>query len=43
MEHNSVLLCYMTSTGFLRVNGLSMDPRILGHHSLVSEHRYAIT
>ena len=28
---------------FLRVDGFSMGPRVLEHHNLVSETRYAIT
>ena len=34
---------YPTSTSIPRVNGLSTDTPVLGHHSLVSEHRYTTT
>ena len=34
----SFLLIYgshaMSQTGFLRVNGLSTDPQVLGHHTI---------
>ena len=34
---------YPTSTNLLRVDGLSTNPRDLGLHSMVSEHRYTTT
>ena len=35
MGHNSVVSGHLTSTGVPRVNGLSMGPSDLGHHSCV--------
>ena len=40
---NVVISGYTIFTGLCRLMGDQTDPRILGHHSLVSEHRYAIT
>ena len=34
---------YLTYVNIQRVNGLSTDPREMGRHSLVSEHRYTTT
>ena len=34
---------YSTSTSILHVYGLSTDTSVLGHHSMVSEHRYTTT
>ena len=42
MGHNGAISSYSVSMGIPRVDGKSTDPRILGRHSLVSEHRYTI-
>ena len=43
MGHNSVVLSHLKSIGIPRVDGSSTGPSDLGHHSLVSELRFAIT
>ena len=43
MGHNSKVLGHPISTSFPQVDYWLTDPRVLGRHSLVSEHRYAIT
>ena len=43
MGHNGAVLCHSILMSFIRVAGWSTDPRVLGRHSLVSKHRYAIT
>ena len=39
MGHNSVVSGHPKSIGISRVDGLSMGPPDLGHHSLVAELR----
>ena len=43
MGLNAVVSGYPTSTNLSGVDGLSTDPRDLGCHSMVSEHRYTTT
>ena len=40
---DSVFSGHPISTSFPQVDGSSMDPQVLGHHSLVSELRFMIT
>ena len=43
MGLNGVVSGYPTSTNLPRVDGLSTDPKDLGCHGMVSEHRYTTT